>query len=287
MVIKKHTENNSKFIYDQLEVCIPKVEALNIKGIVLEKDLSGIAVIGSREMTSYGKEVCNYFVKELSKYFTIVSGLMYGIDIEAHKVALLSGGRTIGVLGYGFDFLEKNSYAKVVVDEILKHNNGAVISEFEDYVRPDKWTFPKRNRIVAALSKAILVIEASEKSGSLITCDFALDMNKDIFVVPGSIFSKTSKGKHELIKNGAILVDSPLDILNYYNINIDKVDDLKLDLTADERLVYKFLSREYISIDSLLIKIKSINIYQLNQIITSLELKNLIKKDILNQVALS
>lgn len=217
-------KNDSNFLFNErLSKVKPPIVSLNIKGQIIDSDINSIAVVGSRKMSMYGKEVTKFFVSGLVKAgFTIISGLMYGVDLEAHKSAIDNNGRTIGVLGYGFKTLENTPYARNVANQIINNNLGAVISEF-DYEHPaTKYTFPQRNRIVASMSKAVLIIEADEHSGSLITADLGLELGKDIFVVPGPIFSSLSKGKHRLIKEGATLVDSPNDILEYYGIDVKK-----------------------------------------------------------------
>lgn len=260
---------------------IPKVENLYIAGNILPSDLDGITVVGSRKMTSYGKSAVDFFVSVICKYFTIVSGLMYGVDLEAHESAINNDGRTIAVLGYGFNHLTNNSYANRVANKIINKTQGAVISEFEPEVPPSKWTFPQRNRIVAALGKAVLVVEAGERSGSLITADFGIELGKDVFVIPGSIFSDQSRGKHNLLKEGAILVDSPYDILDYYNIDYKtskpsfKNDKLKK--------VFDLLTEEYSEVSMILEKSQMVAV-EFIAILSELELDGYIEKDMLNRV---
>jgi len=193
-----------------------KIKDLYIVGEFKNQDMTALAVVGSRQASEYGKKVCEKFVSQLALAgITIVSGAMYGIDMCAHKSALSVGGRTIAVLAYGFNHIKNFNYAKHVVKEILKTKSGVVVSEMKPSEPAQKWSFPRRNRIIAGLSKAVLVIEAGSHSGSLITVDHALNQGKDVFVIPGSIFHPNSKGKHKLIKEGAILVDSPKEIIEY------------------------------------------------------------------------
>ena len=145
---------------------------------------------------------------------TIVSGFMYGIDAAAHKAALLAGGRTIAVMPCGIDLIHPE-YQQDLYMEIL-NNKGLVISEYEGSRAPALWTYPQRNRIVAGLSKAVLIIEAGEKSGSLITANFAKKFGRKVFAVPGPITSENSKGIMQLIKEGAEAVSSAQDILREY-----------------------------------------------------------------------
>ncbi len=191
---------------------------LYVLGEFIESDLNALAVVGSRQASEYGKKVCEMFVSEIAASgITIVSGAMYGIDMCAHKSALSVGGRTIAVLAYGFNYVNRFNYAKHVVKEILDTKKGVVVSELKVGEPAKSWSFPRRNRIIAGLSKAVLVIEAGSHSGSLITTDHALNQGKEVFVVPGSIFHPNSKGKHKLIKEGATLIDSPKEIIRYLN----------------------------------------------------------------------
>ncbi|MEK7503613.1 MAG: DNA-processing protein DprA [Patescibacteria group bacterium] len=175
-----------------------------------------LAVVGSRHMTTYGKQVVEKIVSEVAAAgITIVSGFMYGVDAEAHKTALQVGGRTIAVMPCGIDLIHPE-YQQDLYAEILD-NKGLIISEYEGSTQPVLWTYPRRNRIVAGLSKAALIIEAGEKSGSLITAEFAKKYKRKVFVVPGPITSENSKGIMQLIKEGAEAVSSAQDILKYYN----------------------------------------------------------------------
>ena len=174
-----------------------------------------LAVVGSRRMTSYGKQVVERFITEIAMAgITIISGFMYGIDAAAHRAALRAGGRTIAVMPCGIDIISPE-YQKDLYVEIL-NNNGLIVSEFGKDLGPALWTYPKRNRIVAGLSQACLVVEAGEKSGSLITADFAKKYKRKLFAVPGPITSENSKGTLQLIKEGAEMAISAKDVLRYY-----------------------------------------------------------------------
>ncbi len=219
----------------------PKIKHLDIKGRLKPADEIAIAVVGSRKPTDYGIKACKFIVSGLAGAgVTIISGLMYGIDIEAHKAALEAGGRTIAVLGYGMDYLPRHRYAKGIVDRVLKEDKGAIISQFEPQVPPDKWTFPNRNQLVAVLSKGVVVMEAAYRSGSLITAEFALEIGKNVFAVPGSIFAETSKGKHQFIKEGAFLADHPDDIL--LSLGMKSITQKGENSTASKGLIANTLS---------------------------------------------
>lgn len=175
-----------------------------------------LAIIGCRECTQYGKNVAEELAYNISKQkINIVSGLAKGIDGIAHKGAILSGGKTIAVLGNGLDTIyPKENIA--LAKEILK-TGGAIISEYPLGEKPQKQNFPERNRIVSGISRGIIVVEATQKSGTLITVDFALEQGRDVFVVPGDINKKTSKGTNELIKQGAKVITSYSDVIEEYN----------------------------------------------------------------------
>ncbi len=174
-----------------------------------------IGIIGCRKCSDYGKNCAEYFSSNLAcRNVTIISGLAKGIDSFAHNSCIEAGGKTIAVIGSGLDIMypEENKW---LFDKIIK-TGGAIISEYPLGTKPLKYHFPARNRIISALSDGVLVVEAKEKSGTLITVDFALEQGKNIFVVPGNINSLNSKGTNSLIKEGAKLVQNVADILEEY-----------------------------------------------------------------------
>lgn len=176
------------------------------------------AVVGSRAITAYGKEVVRHIIPSLARHFTIVSGMAIGIDGSAHRATLDCAGQTIAVLGSGID--DKSIYPSInhrLGQDILK-SGGLIISEYKPGTKARDYMFPERNRIVSGLSKGVLIIEADEKSGSLITAKSAGEQNRDVFAVPGSIFSTKSGGPHKLIGQGAKLVVSAKDILDEYSL---------------------------------------------------------------------
>ncbi len=174
-----------------------------------------IAMIGCREYTEYGKSMAMYFSYQLAKRnITIVSGLAKGIDGFSHIGALRAGGNTIAVVGNGLDIIYPKEHKKLEQEIIQK--GGVIVSEYPLGTKPDKYTFPARNRIISALSDGVFVIEAKEKSGTLITVDFALEQGKDIFALPGNITSRNSVGTNQLIGDGAKCVTQVKDILEEY-----------------------------------------------------------------------
>jgi len=161
---------------------------------------NGVAVIGSRQMTEYGRRVIEKIIPQLvSQKQTIISGFMYGVDQYAHQICLESGGKTIAVLGWGINF-KLEGFDLKLAERIIK-NKGLLFSEWENQ-QPSHWTFPVRNRLVAALAKKIIVIEAAEKSGSLITVKIAAKLKREIWAVPGPITSRLSTGTNALIAVG-------------------------------------------------------------------------------------
>ena len=166
-----------------------------------------IAIVGAREATEYGKNIALQFSRELSeKGINVISGLALGIDTYAHLGTLQSNnlGKTIAVLGSGLDEIYPKQNTELARKIIQL--GGCIVTEYPFKTKPEKMNFPKRNRIISGLSIGVLVVEASEKSGSLITADFALEQGKDVFAVPGNILNKTSVGTNNLIKQGAQLV---------------------------------------------------------------------------------
>jgi DNA processing protein len=211
-----------KHIYDPPAVIYVKGE------LVESEDL--LAVVGSRRATAYGLNMAESLAYELSgNGLTIVSGMARGIDSRAHNGALKAGGRTIAVLGCGLDIIypsENKELMKRICD------NGAVISEYLQDIPPIPFNFPARNRIISGISKGVAVIEANEKSGSLITANFALEQGRDVFAVPGNINSSNSAGTNRLIRDGAKIVLDVKDIL----------DELKLG-NGDNNTSYKVLKK--------------------------------------------
>ncbi|MGE5422858.1 MAG: DNA-processing protein DprA [Ignavibacteriales bacterium] len=182
-----------------------------------------IAIVGSRKATPYGRKVARMLGKELAEAgFVVVSGMARGIDAEAHWGCLEGGGVTAGILGNGLDIV----YPK---DNLQLYNRvrqtGLLVSEFFPGTAPDPKHFPQRNRIIAGLARGLVVVEAQEKSGAMITVDFALEQGKDVFAVPGPITGEMSKGPNNLIRQGAMLVTSVHDILEEWNLCIDKCKD--------------------------------------------------------------
>lgn len=252
---------------------------LNYRGVVDENIFKDtLAVVGSRRMTNYGRRIIEEIVSRVaSEGITIVSGFMYGVDATAHKTALDVDGKTIAVMPCGVDIVHP-AYQKDLYKKIEK--TGLMLSEFEDGHPPDKWTYPRRNRIVVGLSKATLVVEAEEKSGSLISASLATKYKRKLFAVPGPIFNPTSEGTNKLIKdNLAETVTSAKDILSFFEKEIEeKKKEKKNNLTKEEKKILGILEREQTEVDEMA-KELNIPIAQLNTSLSMLCLKGIIKKE--------
>ncbi len=263
---------------------IPQIpKELYILGDFPEDDLIYLCVVGSRKFTSYGKEATEKLIEGLKGYpICIVSGFAMGIDTIAHKKALEVELKTIVFPGSG---LSKDAiYPKTnlkLIEEIL-NKGGCFISEFEPDFKATTWSFPMRNRLMAGISKAILIIEAEEKSGTMITARLATDYNKDVLVIPGNIFSSNSKGTNKLLKLGATPITKSADLLEALGFDISEKENnqksLFEDLSPEEKKVLDIL-REPIERD-LLIKEMKMPINQANTLLSIMEIKDLIKEEL-------
>ncbi len=207
-----------------LEIPQPPKE-LWLAGVLPSPETVLLAVVGARKHSPYGREACEMLIESLRGYdIAIVSGLALGIDSIAHETAMKAGLPTIAVPGSGLDpkVLYPRSHLRLA--ERILQNGGALLSEFVPDTAAAPWTFPQRNRIMAGLARATLIIEAEEKSGTLITARLATDYNRDVFAVPGSIFSSLSKGPNKLIELGATPIRSSEDILQALGFSIDDED---------------------------------------------------------------
>ncbi|HHU70941.1 MAG TPA: DNA-protecting protein DprA [Clostridiales bacterium] len=255
--------------------------SLYIKGKLPHIERKILAIVGTRNASAYGMELTKYFSQSLAASGVgIISGLARGIDTCAHKGALEVSGLTYGVLGCGIDIC----YPRENIDIYMEmQNHGAVISEYPPGEKPYASNFPMRNRIISGLSDGILVIEAKEKSGSLITVDMGLEQGKDIYAIPGRITDALSIGCNNLIKMGAKLVGSPDDILvelltNYDN-NHKSNDNSQLtkNMTEEEILVYESIALEPTNIEEI-VRNTSIPISDLMEHLLKLELRDMIKQ---------
>ncbi len=238
-----------------------------------------LSVVGSREYTSYGKQVCETLIEGLRGYpIVIVSGLALGMDGIAHRSALRANLKTIAVPGSGLheSVLYPGTHKNLAKD--ILDNGGALISEFSEYERARLFFFPKRNRLMAGLSHAVLVIEAELRSGTLITSRLATEYNRDVFTVPASIFSPTAKGPHMLLSKGAFLVQSSEDICKAFSLDTTKVTVDLTNLTEDERRVYDALKTPLPR--NVLIKQIGTDTSKMNILLSSLEIKGYITEEL-------
>lgn len=255
----------------------PKV--LHIRGHI-PKHGPMIAVVGTRHCTPYGRRAIDSIVRGLVRAgVVIVSGMANGIDTQAHKAALEAGGETIAVLGSGID--ESVLYPqgnKMLAREIEKH--GAVISEFDPYAKSETYYFPQRNRIISGLSLGVLVVEAREKSGALITSNFALEQNREVFAVPGSIHAETSVGPNNLIKQGAKCVTCAEDLLEELAIPIgEETARMPIARTPSEaKILTLFSSRrgEPLHIDTI-VQETILSPQEVSSTLTQMELEDVVK----------
>ncbi|MCM8785817.1 MAG: DNA-processing protein DprA [Candidatus Omnitrophica bacterium] len=247
------------------------------KGNINFNNIIPIAIVGTRTPSVYGIKMAEKFAFELSQFgFTIVSGLARGIDTAAHTGALRANGKTIGIMGSGF----KNFYPpenRKLGKDIIK--NGAVITEYPSFTLPEKYNFPKRNRIISGLCKGVIIIEAGPKSGALITANFALEQGRDVFALPGRVDTLYSKGTNQLLKEGAILIENTNDILEALNIKVKEQKQTKKKietLTEEEKLIIKILEQP-LNVDEIL-SISKIEPKILLSLLTQLHMKGLIEE---------
>jgi DNA processing protein len=268
-------------------------KALYVNGSFKEDDDFAVAIVGSRRASLYGIQMAEKLGYDLAlRGVTVVSGMARGIDAAAHRGALKAKGRTIAVMGSGHDNIyppENKDLYKLIAA------SGAVISEFENDTPPVPKNFPIRNRIISGLSLGIIVVEAAKNSGALITADFALEQNREVFAVPGKISSLTSEGTHALIKDGARLVQSAEDVIEELGLHeIEPVSGEDKEvikekiskkttryvynaLTDDERKIYKVLSDEPLYVDDV-VKQAKVELTKASKVLLALELKRLIKE---------
>ena len=208
---------------------------LYIRGNLPQREVVFLSVVGSRKYTPYGKEACRKLIEGLQGYnICIVSGLALGIDTIAHEAALSAGIKTVAIPGSGLSESVLYPKTNISLAKRILEAGGALLSELREDESAAPWTFPRRNRIMAGLSKAILVIEAEKISGTLITARLATEYNRDVLAVPGSIFSSTSEGPLGLIRLGATPISSSEDILDALQIVPTQKTDRNLEILSEE-----------------------------------------------------
>ena len=238
-----------------------------------------ISIVGTRNITGYGREFCEKLVEELAPYNpTIISGLAYGVDITAHLAAIKNNLQTIAVVAHGLNQIypkNHSSYAAKIQE------NGAILSEFNTDEIPDREHFPQRNRVIAGISKTTIVIEAAQKGGALITAELANDYNRDVFALPGRVGDYFSAGCNNLIKqNKAILLTSPSDLIAYLGWDEPQTQPVQkslfIETTAEEDIIINALTTKDLELDELSI-ITETPVHKVVTILLSLELKGLVR----------
>jgi DNA processing protein len=241
-------------------------------------DECAIAVVGTRRPTSYGRDAADRLAGDLARAgVTIVSGLAKGIDTHAHRSALAACGRTIAVLGSGLDRIYPAENAALAREISEK---GTLISEYPPGTPPDAANFPARNRIISGLSRGVLVIEARESSGALITADFALEQGRDVFAIPGNIFWPTSEGSHRLIQQGAKLVRCADDVLQELNLaQLPQQLEMRQVLPANdtEATLVQLLSDEPLHIDQV-VRQSGLPTHVVSPALAMMELKGMVRQ---------
>ncbi|MFA6251026.1 MAG: DNA-processing protein DprA [Candidatus Paceibacterota bacterium] len=258
-------------------------KTLYIRGKLPPPDMIYLAVVGSRKYTSYGKDICEKLIRGLKGYpIVIVSGLAMGIDSIAHKTAIETGLMTISFPGSGLNNKVLYPRTNIRLAQEIIDSGGCLISEFEPNFISQLYSFPQRNRLMAGISKAVLIIEAQEKSGTLITARMALDYNRDVLAVPGSALSSNSNGTNWLIKQGATPVTTSEDILIALGFEVEKpvlTDKEKYADCSKEEMKIIGLLNEPIERDEL-IRISGMKIAEANALLSIMEIKDLIKEEL-------
>lgn len=267
---------------DRLKHCIDGPILLFTSGTIDFNNRKVISIVGTREITSYGTEFCKKFIEDLAPLNPIiVSGFAYGVDIVAHKVAMDLGLQTIGVVAHGLNQV----YPKVHKKYVAKmEQNGGFMTEFWSNSNPEKENFVKRNRIVAGISEATIVIESAEKGGSLITANLANDYNRDVFAVPGRTSDKFSQGCNNLIKTQkAHLLTSAADLIYILNWEL-KQDETKViqkqlfvSLENDEQKIYDYLQKNGKQLLDVIALDCDFPVFRISSILLNMELKGVVR----------
>jgi DNA processing protein len=280
MKIQKLPKN--KFPKALLEIPQPPENLWIIGDLPTNENLIYLSVVGSRKFTSYGREACEKIIAGLKGYpIVIVSGFAMGIDTIAHKKAMQVGLTTIVFPGSGLS--DEAMYPKTnvrLINEVVE-SGGCLISEFEPDFKATQWSFPMRNRLMAGISKAVLIIEAEERSGTLITARLTTEYNRDLLVVPGSIFSPNSKGTNRLLRQGATPVTNAEEVLEALGFEKEKDEEkqqkLFQDSSPEEKIVVNLL-REPMQRDDLTRAMKMPTPVA-NALLSIMEIKELIKEE--------
>jgi DNA processing protein len=251
---------------------------LYVRGELRPEDAWSVAVVGTRTASVYGREATRVLATDLSRAgVTIVSGLARGIDAQAHRAALEAGGRTIAVLGSGVDIIYPYEHRQLA-DEIA--GRGALVAEYALGTKPEASNFPPRNRIISGLSRGVIVVEAGERSGALITADFAADQGRDVFAVPGGIFQRGSRGTNRLIRDGAqpvLSADDVLETLNMTAVSEHVEAQMLLPTDATEAVLLEQLSDDPAHVDEVG-RAAGLPIATVSSTLALMELKGLVRQ---------
>jgi len=287
--VKFVRENNIKPLFfqdaaypDRLKHCIDGPVVLFTSGNINLENRKTISIVGTRQMTSYGGDFCRKLIEDLAPLNpVIISGFAYGVDIHAHAIAMEQGLQTIGVVAHGLNQV----YPKVHKKYVAKmEENGGFITEFWSTSNPDKENFVKRNRIVAGLSEATIIIESADKGGSLITANIANDYNRDVFAVPGRITDKYSMGCNNLIKSqkANVLTDAA-DLIYMLNWQLEEAKkkpvqkQLFVMLDNDEQKVYDYLQKKGKELMDVIALECDMPIFRISSLLLNMELKGVIR----------
>lgn len=247
-------------------------------GEILDEDQWAVAIVGTRRSSSYGRQVAKELAETLAgQGITVVSGLARGIDAVAHRAALQVGGRTIAVLGSGVDNIYPPEHRNLAQQVMVQ---GAIISDYPPGTPPEGPNFPPRNRIISALSQAVVVVEAGSRSGALITAAFAAEQGRSVFAVPNGIYAPQSKGANTLIHEGAQILLSPQDLLetlNLVQVNQQRTARLVLPADATEATIYELLGREPLHVDEIRAH-SELPIEKISAALTLMELKGMVRQ---------
>jgi DNA processing protein len=245
------------------------------RGSVIEEDRLAAAIVGTRRATHYGRQVAERFAQAFAlSGVTVVSGLARGVDTHAHQAALEAGGRTIGVLGCGINVYYPPENRRLY-DAVSA--NGAVLSEFPPGTEPLAMNFPKRNRVVSGLSRAIVAVEAGEKSGVLNTAAWAADQGRDVYAVPGPVTSPLSLGTNRLLLTGARPATCPEDVIRDLGVAVQLEEKAKVEVSAEEKTVLEALSADPLHVDEVC-ETLGMPMAVLLGVLMQLELKGLVRQ---------
>lgn len=249
-----------------------------LRGSLLPEDEWAVAIVGTRKVTAYGRQVAEEVATSLAHSgVTIVSGLARGVDSIAHQAAINVGGRTLAVLGNGIDLVYPPENRRLAA-QIMEH--GALVSDYALGTQPDGSNFPPRNRIISGLSLAVIVVEAGQTSGALITASFAAEQGRDVFAVPGNIHAPQSQGTNRLIRDGAQPLLNPQDVLEALNLTMvteQRVARVALPTDPVESRLYKLLSQQPMHVDEIR-ALSEMPIETVSATLAMMELKGMVRQ---------